>query len=248
VSARPETPCPDGGSPSGLDVRRLVLIVAARSVGMMVLVGAMLFVAAGTVAWPMGWAYLGVFVAGMALLAFVVVPRSPEMIAERMSAAKQREAKGWDRWFVVAIAVVLPPFMWLTAGLDHRFGWSPEPEAALAVAALVLVALGIGLVGWAMASNPFFSAVVRIQTDRGHVTVTGGPYAAVRHPGYVGSIVMHLGAPVALGSRPALGVALVIAILFVVRTALEDRTLQRELDGYAAYAARVRWRLLPWVW
>lgn len=232
----------------GPDVRRLMVVVAARAVGMMVLIGAMLFLAAGTLAWPMGWAYLGVFVAGMVLFAVVVVPANPAMVAERMSAAKQREAKGWDRWFAVAVAVVLPPLMWLIAGLDHRFGWSPPPSTVLTSTALVAVALGIALVGWAMASNPFFSSVVRIQSDRGHVAVTGGPYAVVRHPGYVGSIVMHLAAPVALGSRPALGIALVIALLFVARTALEDRTLQRELPGYAAYAARVRWRLLPGVW
>jgi protein-S-isoprenylcysteine O-methyltransferase Ste14 len=99
-----------------------------------------------------------------------------------------------------------------------------------------------------MASNRFFSSVVRIQADRGHTVATGGPYRFVRHPGYAGFIAGSFGAALLLGSRWALLPALLSAVLLVVRTVLEDRTLRAELPGYAEYAARVRHRLLPHVW
>jgi len=134
------------------------------------------------------------------------------------------------------------------AGLDRRYGWSPGPGFVLGAVALMIALLGSALVIWAAASNTFFSAIVRIQKDRGHTVVTGGPYAAVRHPGYVGTIAVNLAAPVVLGSVWALAICAVIVVLVVIRTALEDRTLQCELDGYADYARRVRWRLLPGVW
>jgi protein-S-isoprenylcysteine O-methyltransferase Ste14 len=99
-----------------------------------------------------------------------------------------------------------------------------------------------------MVSNKFFSTSVRIQMERDHTVASGGPYRYVRHPGYVGYIVSGFAAPLALGSLWALIPAAITLCLLVVRTALEDRTLQDELDGYREYAARVRYRLLPGVW
>jgi len=135
----------------------------------------------------------------------------------------------------------------VVAGLDHRFIWS-TPTLALQIAGLVVVALAGALTASAMTANRFFAAAVRIQRDRFHAVVTGGPYRVVRHPGYAGIMASCLAAPIALGSWWALVPAAVTAVLYAIRTLLEDRLLRRELEGYDAYAARVRYRLLPGLW
>jgi protein-S-isoprenylcysteine O-methyltransferase Ste14 len=104
------------------------------------------------------------------------------------------------------------------------------------------------LANWAVAANRFFSSVVRIQRDRGHQVVDAGPYRYIRHPGYAGSMLNMVGVSFALGSRVALAAAVVVCLVLGVRTALEDRTLRNELDGYTDYARRVRFRLVPGVW
>jgi protein-S-isoprenylcysteine O-methyltransferase Ste14 len=129
-----------------------------------------------------------------------------------------------------------------------RFGWSGNvPLPVYPTAAFVWV-LGFALISWAMASNRFFSTVVRIQQEREHAVVTAGPYQYVRHPGYVGFTVMMLVTPLLLGSWWALIPVACAIVVIIVRTALEDRTLQTELAGYSDYAQRVRYRLLPGVW
>jgi protein-S-isoprenylcysteine O-methyltransferase Ste14 len=116
-----------------------------------------------------------------------------------------------------------------------------------AVAVLVTLAGG-AVAALAMYVNRFFSTTVRIQSERGHVVVSGGPYRVVRHPGYVGMLLVYAAIPFALGSRWALALAALTVILVVVRTALEDGTLRADLPGYAEYAGKVRYRLLPGVW
>jgi len=116
------------------------------------------------------------------------------------------------------------------------------------IAAMLLVIAGHALVVWATGTNAFFSQVVRIQTERGHTVITGGPYRYVRHPAYVGMILVVVGAPIMLGSWWALIPGVISAVLMIVRTVLEDRTLQAELSGYVEYAQHTRYRLLPGVW
>ena len=134
------------------------------------------------------------------------------------------------------------------AGLGKRLQWSaPFPEW-LAWVAFGAMAMGSALTYWGMRSNRFFSSYVRIQTDRGHQVVEDGPYAYVRHPGYAGVILFTLGTPIQLDSLPAFGLAVVTTLITVVRTFLEDRTLQQELPGYRKYAQTVRYRLMPLLW
>lgn len=138
--------------------------------------------------------------------------------------------------------------MLLGAGLDRRFEWSPPLPMQVAAAALAVIALCAVLTIWAMAANRFFSGLVRIQSERGHTTVTGGPYRWLRHPGYAATILADLAAPLVLGSLWALIPGGLTGAIIVIRTALEDRTLQAELAGYREYTRRVRYRLLPGVW
>ena len=109
-------------------------------------------------------------------------------------------------------------------------------------------ALGYALFVWALASNTYFSQIVRIQSERGHAVVTGGPYRFIRHPGYIGAIVFELAVPIVLASWWALAISILGAFLLILRTVLEDRTLQAELPGYTEYVHRVRYRLVPGVW
>jgi protein-S-isoprenylcysteine O-methyltransferase Ste14 len=202
-----------------------------------------LFISAGCLDWVWAWAYLGV---GMGILIINALVMPPELIAERGRTDK-RDIKAWDR--VLTTLIILPTLgVPIVAGLDERFGWSPQLALAVHLIGLAFIALGQGLFTWAMVSNKFFSTSVRIQIDRDHAVASSGPYRCVRHPGYVGYILSSFATAVALGSLWALIPAGLTMCLFIVRTALEDKTLQEELDGYRDYAARVRYRLLPGVW
>ena len=207
-----------------------------------------LFLAAGTLNWITAWILIGFTIAVTVVSRVIVALRHPDLLAERARFAEAEDAKRWDRILVTLLALYGPLVVWVVAGLDYRFGWSPAVPLAWQVAALVVMVLGYSLGTWAMAVNKFFSAVVRIQKDRGHTTVTTGPYRLVRHPSYIGGILAYLALPVFLGTLWALVPVGVTAILTVVRTALEDRTLLAELDGYSDYAQRVRYRLVPRVW
>ena len=207
------------------------------------ILAAILFIASGRLDWVWVWAYLGV---GVSILAVNVLVVPPELIAERGQIGKE-DVKDWDR--VITTLNILPSLgAPIVAGLDERFGWSPQLALTVHLIGLAFMVLGQGLFTWSMVSNKFFSTSVRIQMERDHIVASGGPYRYVRHPGYVGYIVSAFATPLALGSLWALIPAAITLCLFVGRTALEDRTLQDELDGYREYAARVRYRLLPGVW
>ncbi len=216
----------------------------AREIMGVVFVAATLFIPAGRLDWVMGWALVAIYAAWITALAVILIPRCPELLAER--AGRPKDVKTWDT-VILSIIGVTTVAKYVIAGLDQRFGWT-APTPAVQIAGLVVAALGYALLTWAMVSNAFFSQVVRIQADREHSVATGGPYRYVRHPGYTGSIAFELATPIMLGSLWALIPGVLAALLTVVRTALEDRTLEDELDGYRDYAEGVRHRLLPGIW
>ncbi len=235
-----QTATGQGRAPSGgllADWIRLALTTVAY--------GLMLFACAGTFAWPAAWAYLGLMTVMLAGY-MVILGRHPDLVAERRR--PPADAKRWDKPLVAVIGGVGPLALLLACGFDRRFHWSPQMSAAWNAAGLLLIGLGGALSNRAVAANRFFSAIIRIQRDRGHHVVDTGPYRLVRHPGYLASIVHMPGVALALGSLWALTIAAAIGVVVVVRTALEDRTLRAELEGYAEYAGRVRYRLLPGVW
>jgi protein-S-isoprenylcysteine O-methyltransferase Ste14 len=208
--------------------------------------GALLFGAAGRLDWVMGWVVVGVYAVWVGALAVILIPRHPELLAERTGPKKG--TKSWDTVLLGGLGL-LELAKYVVAGLDVRWGWSRPVPLLLQLAGVALALLGqVGLGVWSMAVNRFFAQTVRIQQERGHAVVTAGPYHYIRHPGYAGHILFQLGTPLILGSLWALVPAGLAVLLLVVRTALEDRTLCEELDGYAAYARRVQSRLLPRVW
>jgi protein-S-isoprenylcysteine O-methyltransferase Ste14 len=211
------------------------------------LLPAALFISAGTLRWPMGWAYSALLIASVLASRAIALRVNPDLLAERARYRQAEGVKGWDRVLVGLVALYGPLATCIVAGLDERLGWS-QVAPALQWIALALVALGFAFAAWAMAANRFFSSVVRIQADRGHAVVSGGPYRYVRHPGYAGGVVSGLVTPLMLGALWALIPAGLTAIGLVVRTALEDKTLHKELSGYIEYAQRTRYRLLPGIW
>jgi protein-S-isoprenylcysteine O-methyltransferase Ste14 len=204
-----------------------------------------MFLSAGRLDWWPAWAVIAIWLAWFTATDFFLLRLNPSLMAERLSPPKG--AKTWDR-ALLSIVRLLQLARYILAGLDQRFGWTGEFPPALQLAALMVCASSYALLAWAMASNLFFSQIVRIQTDRGHTVTNAGPYQYVRHPGYVGMIMFELALGVLLASWWALAAGLACAALFILRTALEDRTLQAELTGYADYAGRVRYRLLPGIW
>jgi len=209
---------------------------------------AALFVSSGRLDWGMAWAFAGLTVFFTVVSRLLALKKNPDLLVERARSLDTEDAARWDRALFPFVAMVGPLVTLIVAGLDRRFGWSPRLALPLQWAALAVVALAYCLATWAMAVNRFFSAVVRIQKDRGHTVVNSGPYRVVRHPAYAAGLGSQLAAPLMLGSWWALVPAVLTAALVVVRTALEDRTLLEELDGYVDYARQVRYRLVPGLW
>ena len=224
---------------------KLIVRYAVRETMGIIVMGVALFWAAGRIDWWPGWAALAVMAAWIIATAIVILRFNPALLAERLGPRKG--AKSWDT-AIMSILGLAQLARYILAGLDQRYGWSGAFPLAAQVIALVVCVLGYALVTWATASNAFFSQIVRIQSERGHTVATGGPYRYVRHPAYSGALIFELAAPILLASWWAAIPSGLGAILLILRTALEDRTLQAELAGYADYAHQVRNRLLPGIW
>jgi protein-S-isoprenylcysteine O-methyltransferase Ste14 len=207
-----------------------------------------LFVCAGDIGWWQAWVYSLLFVAAGLGGRFFAERRHPGLLAERQNIDNIQTVKAWDKVLAPLMALSLSLPLVVVAGLDHRFGWSPALPLWLILLGFFLIAFGYAFAVWAIVENRYFSSVVRIQTDRGHVVCDSGPYRIVRHPGYAGNILPLLGIVLALSSLWTLIPAAVALVIAVIRTALEDRTLQEELPGYKEYARRVRYRLLPGIY
>ncbi len=207
--------------------------------------GLVMFWSAGRIDWWAAWAVILIWLVWFAAEDFVLLHFNPGLMQERL--APPRQAKVWDR-SLLSLIRLLELARYILAGLDQRYGWTEGIPVAAQIVALAVCFLCTALYAWAMASNPFFSQVVRIQTDRGHTVSTGGPYRYVRHPSYAAMVLFEVALSTLLASWWAIIVGGLCSILFILRTALEDRTLQAGLPGYADYAQRVRYHLAPGIW
>jgi len=224
---------------------KLIARFAVRETMGVFFMGVALFWSAGKIDWWPAWALIGLTSTWILATAIVILRHRPDLLAERLGPRKG--AKRWDT-IIMSVRGILQLAMYIVAGLDERYGWSADFPVAVQVAALIVCSLGYSLVVWATASNAFFSQIVRIQTERGHTVVTGGPYHYVRHPAYAGGLLTIVSVPILLASWWALLIGAVDALLMIVRTALEDRTLHAELPAYPEYAHQVRQRLVPGLW
>ena len=215
-----------------------------QRIGLLLVFTVLLFAAAGTINWLRGWTWV-VFTALLETCTlFTLAHKAPETLKQR--GTWHGDVKAFDKAFIVcwlSLALITP----VVAGLDIRLGWSHISVAGL-YCGIVLTALIWPISTCAMVENEHFEQLVRIQTDRSHHVVTSGPYRIVRHPGYAGAIVGTLCTPLILGTWWTFIPAGLIALMFIIRTVIEDRTLREELEGYQDYMQHTRYRLLPGVW
>jgi len=239
MDTRSSKPSDSTGIPWQALIRFLITTVFALGV---------LFLSAGRLGWWEGWVYTGMTLLVLVLSRWLIFLKNPDLLRERAEAGRKEDVKAWDRILVPMIAIYGPLVSWIIAGLDERFGWTPDLPDHIQVIALCVIFLATMVSTWAMVVNRFFSSHVRIQTDRGQTVVSTGPYHVVRHPGYAGSIFAWMAAPVFFSSYGVVFPAIAVIILTTIRTALEDRTLEKELPGYREYTERVRYRLVPGLW
>lgn len=209
-----------------------------------VVLGLLLFVPAGTIGWGTGWWFMVSFVAVILVSIAVIWRRNPELFVARSRV--QPGTKSWDYYFVIAVFVGFV-LMFPVAGFDVRFGWSAMAGWIIGLG-YVLFVLSFAVQVWAQSENRHFEPGVRIQEDRGQTVIDTGPYAIVRHPGYISGSLLALSVPLMLGSWWALIPAMVVVVALAARTPLEEGTLREGLPGYADYTRRVKWRWVPGVW
>lgn len=228
-------------NPKGRSFRRTVQVLATMG-----LWTSAVFVSAGRLDWNRGWICMIAWVATTVAAGLIVRRANPSLMEARAN-WRRKDTKPFDKVFLsvyLPLTFVQPAL----AGLDVvRFHWSSMPLATLYVG-LVLFVIAMTMVTWAMMVNPFAESTVRIQADRNHQVVSSGPYRVVRHPMYIGAILLYPASALIFGSMWALALSVLMAVMFVCRTALEDWTLRRELPGYEKFAAVTRYRLIPGLW
>jgi len=197
--------------------------------------------------WWEAWAYAIINILGFIVSRVLAARRNPDIIAERARSMELQGAKSWDKILSPALAfgglIIL-----IVAGADKGFGWTIPFSLNARIVSLIVIVLGYAFGSWALIENKFFSGVVRIQTDRGHHVVTTGPYRIVRHPSYAGALWTYLAMPILFDSLWAFIPAVLLLGVLVLRTSLEDRTLQAELPGYKEFTQKTRYRLFPGIW
>ena len=204
------------------------------------------FVSAGHIADPRPWLFFGTALAHYSVSTAVQYKLNPQLLVQRLK-RKREGSKLWDEILMRVSNLMVIISIPAIAGLDGRFHWS-NLDAYFAVVGLVFIVVSTVLLNWAMIVNPHFEPTVRIQKERDHKVITSGPYNIVRHPGYLAGILFAISIPLMIGSVFAFIPVGIYVFLMIIRTWLEDKTLQEELEGYSEYASQVRYRLFPGIW
>jgi len=226
---------------SGYNIIRLIFKVLS----VLLILAVLLFLPAGRLNWPQAWIFI--LTIGIYFLIYVIwgIRKDPEQTQERSQMAEN--VKRWDK-VIVGIYTCLLPTVFITAGFDAgRFGWSSTPLFFQLLGWLGLI-MAAALIFWTIRTNTYLSRYARIQDDRGQVVVISGPYHFVRHPMYSGILILFICIGPTLGSLFALIPGIIIDILFIIRTANEDKMLREELEGYLEYTQKVHYRLIPGIW
>lgn len=198
--------------------------------------------------WWEAWLLAIVIIFGFSISRLLASRKHPGILAERSNSFSRKDAKPWDKTLAPIMAFG-GLFILLISGLEERFNWSPEPYSVpVKIVAIAVLVSAYVFSSWAMIENAYFSGIVRIQADRGHAVCSSGPYRIVRHPGYIGATLSYLAMPFLLDSVWSLIPFILLLVVTIIRTKLEDQTLQSELPGYRDYAAKVKYRLFPGIW
>lgn len=224
-------------------IARLVVQTVVWLAGM----GVVLFGAAGTLAWPGAWCYLAeVGVLGL-WVGVWLAGHDPGLLNERMSSFLQHGQSAWDKLFMVCVSVGWCAWLMLMGFDARRYRWT-SMSLSLQVLGALAILVSIVAIRAVFRANSFAAPVVKIQAERGHKVSDSGPYAYVRHPMYAWAIPFLVGTPLLLGSWFGFACVPVLIVGLAVRAVLEERVLCAQLDGYDEYAARVRYRFVPFVW
>ncbi|MDX9726328.1 MAG: isoprenylcysteine carboxylmethyltransferase family protein [Bacteroidales bacterium] len=204
-----------------------------------------LFISAGHINYWQGWLYVSMNLF-MTLMTAIASIGNTELTKERLRPGEG--TKKWDK-LLLGISALIYLIMLIVSGLDSgRFHWSPNLPWSLYILAIILTLSGHSFFLIAKRQNKFFSSVVRIQTERGHTVCDTGLYKMIRHPGYFGMIISTLGFPLLLGSLWSIIPVILSISVLVIRTYLEDKTLNNELTGYKEYSDKIRYKLIPKIW
>jgi protein-S-isoprenylcysteine O-methyltransferase Ste14 len=208
--------------------------------------GVLIFGGAGRLDWTLAWIFVTAWIVPKLVFLVLLRWRDPDLLIERVT--RHKNTQNYER-IIIPVYFVFAFGTFLVAGLDGgRFHWSRDVPLALVIAAYILYLLGNSLAGWAINSNPFFSAESRLQTDRAQKVTSAGPYRFIRHPAYSAAFLLWVTTGLMLGSWWALIPGFLAGLTMIIRTLYEDRMLQAELPGYVGYARQVRYRLLPGIW
>jgi len=230
------------------DVKRALTLRVIVQMTLIVFVAPLIpMIISGRWGWWQAWAYAIASALAFIISRMLAGRRHPDLIAERARFMEAKDTKPWDK--VLAPLLGLGSILILVvAGLDKYYGWSPAFSTNANIIGLASIILGYAFSSWALIENRFFSGTVRIQYERGHHVVTTGPYRIVRHPGYAGGMLGYIFIPIALDSLWAFIPAVLLGIVMIIRTALEDKTLQAELPGYKEFSQKTHYRLFPGIW
>lgn len=230
-----------------MERKKNILRIVIMLVIVLVIMPLLPILISGRWSWWQAWVMAAIFFLTFIISRILARRKTPDILKERANYNQQENAQAWDKWLspLVAFGSV---FILLVAGLEAKFHWSDGFALPWELLGLVLILVGYLLSSYAFIENSYFSGTVRIQDERGHKVISSGPYAWVRHPGYLGNLIANLGIPLLLDSVWAFIPVIIFGTFFVIRTRLEDRFLRQNLPGYAEYAQKVRYRLLPGVW
>lgn len=222
-------------------------LLAAQIFGMFVVFALLLFLAAGTLAWLAGWAFLVLFFGFTIAISLWLLRHNPALLTERMTGIGKPDQKTWDKVFFAFANLIFLAWLVIMPLDAMRFGWSHMPAWVQILGALLLL-ISFYLFFLTFRENSYLSPAVRIQTERAQTVVSTGPYRYVRHPMYAAALIFLTGTSLLLGSWYGLAVALLLEIGIAFRALQEERTLRAELPGYAAYQAQVKYHLIPFIW
>lgn len=227
------------------EVKKGARIYFVRSLIAPILMGLLFFICSGSFDQPRAWIYYGMFFILSAMFNGYLLHSNPELLYHRNTF--KSDAKGWDKIIMPLAVITAFHLQSITMGLDIRFGGTNISSGSM-IFGLVLFVVSYSISSWAMMVNQHFESNVRIQKDRNHAVISTGPYEFIRHPGYLSFILGTIGAALAVGSTFGLINSIIGILLILIRTSKEDKTLQRELEGYVQYSTKVKYRILPGVW
>ncbi|MGM9552159.1 MAG: isoprenylcysteine carboxylmethyltransferase family protein [Clostridia bacterium] len=207
----------------------------------MIFLGLLLFLSAGTFNYPNAWLFIFILFVPMLVVGIVLMIKNPELLKKRLN-TKERQS---EQRLVIKISVLMFALSFVLAGLDYRFGWFPIPKAVPYIASCVFL-LAYFLYTEVLRENTYLSRTVEVQENQ--KVIDTGLYGIVRHPMYFATVLLFLSMPLILGSLISFVVFLFYPLLITKRIRNEEQVLEAELEGYAEYKKKVRYRLIPFIW